>query len=236
MENQVEKPKGFTAIFQQKNLKRNVLVYLFLWNMNSISYSGCDIALGSLAGRLAFTMFFLGAVQAICSFISGNLVLKYAEETLLKATTVFMAAFFLVYVFQPQNKLNVEVYVSILFTVFMIIANIGIELNWTVLVNLLQKYIPLDFQQNVFAFGDSCASLINLILPYYIEFMIFIGISPIFGFGILALLGRFVIGYLVKVESFEEKYIRKKSTSLELIKNRPVRQENEEGEYKLMAD
>jgi len=205
--------------------------------MNSISYSGCDIALGSLSGRLAFTMFFLGAVQAICSFISGNLVLKYAEERLLKLTTILMAIFFLIYIFQPQNKINVELYLSILFTVFMIIANIGIELNWTVLVNLLQKYIPLEFQQNVFAFGDSCTSIISLILPYYIEFMIFLSISPIFGFGILAVLGRIAIEYLVKVETFEEKYEKKKNLSMELIKNRILQEEEKpEGEYKLIED
>ena len=188
--------------------------------MNSISYNGCDIALGSLSGSLVFTMFFLGAVQAICSFVSGNLVLKFQEETLLKLTTVLMAFFFLLYIFEPQNKLNVELYISVLFTIFMIIANIGIELNWTILVNLLQKYIPLDFQQNVFAFGDMCAMMISLILPYYIEFTLYIGLSPIFGFGLVALIGRFVIGLLVNVvnnEAVEEKLLKKKK-SVSLIK------------------
>lgn len=176
----------------------NAFVYIFLWIMNSISYSGCDIALGSLSGKLAFTMFFLGAVQSFCSLISGVLVLKFNEETLLKYTTIFMAFFFALYIFEPQNKINPEIWVSVLFTLFMVLANIGIELNWTILVNLLQKYIPLDYQQNVFAFGDMLSMVITLILPYYIEIMIFISTSPIFGFGILALLGRVCITCLKK--------------------------------------
>ena len=171
--------------------------------MNKFSYNGCDIALGTLAGSLAFTMFFIGAVQAFCSFISGNLVLKFHEEILLKLTTLFMAFFLLLYIFEPQDKLNVEIYVSIFFILFMILANIGIELNWTILVNLLQKYIPIEFQQNVFAFGDLLAMVITLMLPYYIEFMVYISVSPIFGFGIFALFGRLVIMLLIKTEDTE---------------------------------
>ena len=185
--------------------------------MNNLSYFGCDFALGSLSGNLTFTMFFLGAVQAICSLISGNLVLKFQEEVLLKLTTVFMAFFFLLYIFEPQNKLTVETHISVLFTIFIIVANIGIELNWTILVNLLQKYIPLEFQQNVFAFADLFGSILALILPYYIEFMIYLSISPIFGFGLLALGGRIVINFLVKVETFEEKFNRKHSLNDLLI-------------------
>ncbi len=198
--------------------------------MNNLNYFGCDIALGSLASNLAYTMFFLGAVQAICSLISGNLILKFQEEVLLKITTVFMAFFFLLYIFEPQNKLAVETYISVLFTIFMIVANIAIELNWTILVNFLQKYIPLQFQQNVFAFGDMCAMIFTLILPYYVEFMISLSISPIFGFGLLALAGRVVISFLVK----DEENINRKSQVL--IDRANEFEENKDKNYKMLVE
>lgn len=144
-------------------------------------------------------MFFLGAIQAFCSLTSGFLVLKYKEENLVKFTTLLTGFFFLLYIFEPSDKINVEVWVSIIFTLLVIFGNIGIELNWTIFVNLLQKLIPLEYQQNLFAFADMLNMVLSLLLPSYIEFMVSISISPIFGFGILAILARLCVS-LLKVD------------------------------------
>ena len=96
----------------------------------------------------------------------------------------------------------------------------------------------MEFQQNIFAFGDMCAMVLSLILPYYIEFMISLSISPIFGFGLLALGGRIAINNLVKVEIFDEKFNKKIATSNEeILKDKKIEfKENNENNYQLMVN
>lgn len=199
-----EKPIGFFQAFKIKSLRVNILLYLLIWNLNSILYAGCGISLSSFSGQLNITMFFLGAVQTTCSYISGNLILEFKEEILLKITTSCMAIFFVIFFFEPKNKLNVESYASFIFTVLMVLGNIGLELNWPILVNFLQRHVPIEFQQNVFSLGST--RLITFLVPYYIEFMVSLSISPIFGFGILAFFARVFLSYATKPEFSESNF------------------------------
>lgn len=96
------KEMGILDLFKDSQLKWNALIYLFMWNMNSVSYAGCDISLGSLAIDLRYSIFFLGFIQALCCSISGYLLTKFPSELLIKFTTVWMTIFFLAFFFEPQ--------------------------------------------------------------------------------------------------------------------------------------
>lgn len=187
-----------------------------MWIVNALCYTGCDIGLGSLSGNLALTMFGLGAIQTICCLTSGFLVLNYKEENLIKLTTVFMSFFFLLYIFEPRDKINEELWVAIIFSLLVVCGNIGVELNWAFFVNILQKVIPIEHQQNLFAFSSMSAMILNLLLPYYNEFMVSLSISPIFGFGILALFGRLCISFLPKENINKEENKLKNDVEVEI--------------------
>lgn len=94
----------------------------------------------------------------------------------------------------------------------MVLANFGIELNWTILVNIVQKYAIPSAQQNIFASADTTTNLLSLAIPFYIEGMQSVGLSPIFLFGILSILGRILVMFLRELPEKTDK-------EHELIKN-----------------
>jgi hypothetical protein len=85
------------------------------------------------------------------------------------------------------------------------LANFGIELNWTILVNIVQKYIIPSAQQNIFASADTLTNILSLTIPFYIEGMQVIGFSPIFLFGILSFVSRILVVFLSEVKEKNEK-------------------------------
>lgn len=87
----------------------------------------------------------------------------------------------------------------------MVLANFGIELNWTILVNIVQKYAVPSAQQNIFASADTTTNLLSIAIPFYIKAMQNVGLSPIFLFGILSIFGRILIIFLKELPERTDK-------------------------------
>lgn len=198
MQNSNRKKVGICEAFQKKSLRTNILVLLFVWNINALAFSGCGVYLSSSSSNLNLTMFLLGTVQAVCCLISGNLFLKFKVEKLLRFTTTFISFFFLLFLFEPDHKNNLENKFSLFFTICLVMGNIGIELNWPILCTFMHKYVPRKFHQNVFSLATM--RIMVFLVPYYIELMLYFSITPIFGFGLLALLSRIFLNFVKKHE------------------------------------
>jgi hypothetical protein len=94
---------GIRAILQSKGLAKNALIYIFIWNMNALSFAGCDISLGNVSVDLRSAMLFLGIVQSVCSISAGVLLINFKPEIIFKYTSVWMGIFLSVFLLEPKS-------------------------------------------------------------------------------------------------------------------------------------
>lgn len=77
------------------------------------------------------------------------------------------------------------------------------ETSWTLTVNLMNVYSPINAQQTIFSFCHLVAPIVTLLIPYYNNLMIKNRISPLAGYSVINIIGFLSLFWLNKLDKNE---------------------------------
>ncbi|KAL4497123.1 hypothetical protein ABPG72_019443 [Tetrahymena utriculariae] len=209
--------KYFAFLNRGVVLKTNFYIWTLCLSSYVANYYGVCFLFNSLNGNLYFNCLLSTLFELLSTFIATTLVVKYnnsIKKMIIKTQIItdiaFISAFFIsdtkdnvINQFQEKEIQFTDIIGLILYLSPITIAKISFEITPSLLYTFQQAVIPLEYQQQQYSCSNIFTMLVSNVIPFYKYFLIQMGISPFFGFGIFTLFSAYQSKNFVEITNKE---------------------------------
>lgn len=191
----------FRDMWPNLTIRRNFLIYTFVWSIFFVVYIVQYVELESVGGSV-YTNTILCCVLEICSaFFAGYLTRKYSCEKILKFSVTMVAIFFLMFIFAPISLTSASGFQTFFFGACLLIGKFNNDMvNLMIYLNLpkmfTDKYVGLYL---ILSRGSN--RFIMILVPTLNYFIRSFSIHPFVFYGVIYVICRFLLNYCHEVET-----------------------------------
>lgn len=191
----------FHDLWQNSQIKKNFLIYGFIWSLFTVVYCVILVEMESVGGNLFLNMSVCSTIEVLAAVLAGTLTKKYNCPSILNKLLFFLSLFFSLFFLSPPS-LTAGTPLQVLF--FMGCMFLG-KINNDLLNLVIYLYLPKAFTDKYVGFWLLCSRFssrfFGLFVPYISYFMRNLGFHPFCFYGILWIFCRFLYTLTKEVQS-----------------------------------
>ncbi|EAR91955.1 transmembrane protein, putative (macronuclear) [Tetrahymena thermophila SB210] len=214
--------KLYSEIYQNKDIRNNIMIWGLCWSACGVSYIGCVLALNRLKGNIFFNMFISTLFELAGNIISIYCIKNFRIKNIIVNNLYIIGISYVSFLFFNTGsfKNNEEdTLLDIIISIFpVIVAKATHETMWNLLLEVQKQIMDIKYHQFSFSFGNVFDIIIHSSLPYYQYTMEKIGFNQFIGYGFYSLLAGFCSSKFKILPEYEEQE-SKKDLAKEIEKN-----------------
>ncbi|KAL4462384.1 hypothetical protein ABPG72_009211 [Tetrahymena utriculariae] len=214
----------YSEIYQNKDVRNNILIWGLCWSVCGVSYIGCVLALNRLKGNIFFNMFVSTIFELAGNIISIYCIKNFRIKNIIVNNLYIIGISYVSFLFFNAGSLNSsengeDTLLDIIISIFpVIVAKATHETMWNLLLEIQKQIMDMKYQQFSFSFANLFDNIIQISLPYYQYTMEKIGFNQFIGYGFYSLLAAYCSNKFKILPQYEEKE-QKKDLAKEIEKN-----------------
>ncbi|KAL4480126.1 hypothetical protein ABPG74_020642 [Tetrahymena malaccensis] len=216
--------KLYSEIYQNRDIRNNIMIWGLCWSACGVSYIGCVLALNRLKGNIFFNMFISTMFELAGNIISIYFIKNFRIKNIIVNNLYIIGIAYVSFLFFNTNSLNSnqsdeDTLLDIIISIFpVIVAKATHETMWNLLLEVQKQIMDIKYHQFSFSFGNVFDIIIHSGLPYYQYTMEKIGFNQFIGYGFYSLLAAYCSNKLKILPEYEEQE-QKKDLAKEIEKN-----------------
>ncbi|KAL4480127.1 hypothetical protein ABPG74_020643 [Tetrahymena malaccensis] len=202
--------KLYSEIYQNIEVRNNILIWGLCWSACGVSYIGCVLALNRLKGNIFFNMFISTMFELAGNIVSIYCIKNFRIKNIIINNLYIIGISYVSFLFFNRGSLNnntndEDTLLDIIISIFpVIVAKATHETMWNLLLEIQKQIMDIKYQQFSFCFGNVFENIIQAGLPYYQYTMEKVGFNQFIGYGFYTLLAAHCSSKLKILPKYEE--------------------------------
>lgn len=176
---------GVTTLFLVPALRRNILVMMYAWLVNSLVYYGLSLNTGNLGGSIYFNAFLSGLVELPSYALVTHLLGAWGRQKTLVAAMGIASAMCIIYFLLPQSAVMARVALALA-----MVGKFAIAGSFAVLYLYSAELFPTRIRNTAMGICSQASRIGGIIAPLALALLAQISIKlPVLIFGLACLGG-----------------------------------------------